>query len=56
MAKRRGEQKQVPKKKAPQREAAIAPARWFNLIVTALLIGVIVIVAFGLAKKWLWGQ
>lgn len=49
----RGQQKQVAKKKATHREAAITPARWFNLIVTALLIGLIVIVAFGYLKQWL---
>jgi capsular polysaccharide biosynthesis protein len=53
MAKRRGEQKQVVKKRAAQREASITPAKWFNIIVTALLIGVILIVAFGYLKKYL---
>lgn len=49
----RGQQKQIAKKKTTHREAGIAPARWFNLIVTALLIGLIVIVAFGYLKQWL---
>lgn len=49
----RGQQKQIVKKRAAQREAAITPAKWFNIIITALLIGVIVIVAFGYLKKYL---
>jgi capsular polysaccharide biosynthesis protein len=53
MAKRRGEQKQIVKKKAAHREAAITPAKWFNIIVTALLIGVVLIVAYGYLKQWM---
>jgi hypothetical protein len=49
----RGQQKQIMKKKATHREAAITPARWFNLIIVVLLIGVIVIVGFGYLKQWL---
>jgi len=52
MAKRRGEQKQMVKKKTAHREASITPAKWFNVIVTALLLGVVVIVAVALLKKW----
>lgn len=53
MAKRRGEQKQIVKKRTAQREAAITPAKWFNIIVTALLIGVILMVAFGYLKQYM---
>ena len=53
MAKRRGEQKQMVRKKPAQREASITPAKWFNIIVTALVLGVIIIVAFGYLKKWM---
>ena len=53
MAKRRGEQKLVLKKKTAQREASISPAKWFNIIVMALLLGVAAILAVGLLKKWM---
>jgi hypothetical protein len=53
MAKRRGEQKLAVKKKRPAREAQISPARWFNVIITALLIGVLAIAVWGLVKNWL---
>lgn len=49
----RGQQKQITKKKATHREAAISPARWFNIIIVALLLGVIAIVGFGYLKQWL---
>jgi len=49
----RGQQKQIVKKKASHREAAISPARWFNIIIVALLIGIIAIVGFGYLKKLL---
>lgn len=51
--KRRGEQKQIVRKRPAGREASITPAKWFNIIITALLLGVIAIVAYGYLKKWM---
>lgn len=56
MAKRRGEQKLVVKKKKSGREAAISPGKWFGIIITALLVGVIAIMLWGWMKSSLLGQ
>jgi hypothetical protein len=49
----RGQQKQIIRKRAAQRASSMTPARWFNIIIATLVLGVIAIVAFGYLKQWL---